>query len=222
MRVYAIVEGQTEGALVTKTLAPHLATMKVYLYPVIVQTSPGHRGGGSSWGKWENDIRTTLKQQQGAEVRVTTLLDLFRLPRDFPEMAQHGQEPDTSRRCDKLEAAMAGVFDDHRLIPYLQRHEVEALVLASLDALPEFFDDQHALKGISQLRQELGNQCPEDVNDGPDTAPSKRLGKHIPGYRKALHGPDAIEITKLAVVRERCPRFHRWLETLEALSPDAK
>ena len=221
IRVYAVVEGQTERALVKDVLAPHLASLEVYLSPIVVQTSPGYRGGGSSWKKWENDIRTTLKQKPGVDVRVTTLFDLFRLPGDFPEFKQISRECDTKRRCDNLEAAMTGVFDDPRFIPYIQRHEVEALVLASLDSLPELFDDEQALKGISELKRELGEQHPEDVNDGPETAPSKRLQKHLIGYRKVLHGPDAVKFTKLAVVRRRCPRFDKWMEGLEALSPEA-
>ncbi|MCK5796674.1 MAG: DUF4276 family protein [Deltaproteobacteria bacterium] len=218
IRVYVVVEGQTEEAVVKSILEPHLSSMGVYLFPIIVKTSPGHRGGGTHWAKWENDIRNLLKQHKGQGVRVTTLFDLFRLPKGFPELDEHGADTNTSRRCDALAKAIDEIFDDRRFIPYLQRHELEALVLASLDGLEEFFDDSDALKGLSDLKNEIGDQAPEDINDGPETAPSKRLMRYIPGYSKTLHGPMAIEDTGLQAVRERCPRFDQWIKILEALA----
>ena len=47
MRVYVVVEGQTEESVVNDVLVPHFAPMEVYLYPIIVRTSRGHRRGGS-------------------------------------------------------------------------------------------------------------------------------------------------------------------------------
>ena len=106
---------------------------------------------------------------------------------------------------------MADTFEDRRFIPYLQRHEVEALVLAALDDLEPLLDTPEDLAGVASLRAELGDAPPEDVDDGPDTAPSKRLERSIPSYRKALHGPLAVEAAGLASVRALCPRFDRWV-----------
>jgi len=220
MRVCIVVEGQTEEAVVKGVLAPHLDPMGVYLCAIIVKTSPGHRGGGRRWIKWKNDIDKILSQHRGPMVRVTTLFDLFRLPKGFPGMEAHGGDTDTNRRCDALQEEMGQVFDDWRFIPYLQRHEVEALVLASMESLHDLFDALDDLEGLKQLGKEMENKAPEDVNDGPETAPSKRLTQHIRSYRKTIHGPTAIELTGLKGVRERCPRFDKWIATLEALAEE--
>jgi hypothetical protein len=106
---------------------------------------------------------------------------------------------------------------DRRLIPYLQRHELEALVLAALPALRDLFDAKDALAGIDALEREIGASPPEDVNDGRETAPSKRLMRHIPGYRKVLHGPDAARAAGLPALRRACPRFDAWVRQLESL-----
>jgi hypothetical protein len=66
---------------------------------------------------------------------VTTLFDLYGLPKDFPGLDEHQADKDTNRRCDALQATLGQEFDDPRFIPYLQRHEFEALVLASLPSL---------------------------------------------------------------------------------------
>ena len=222
MRVYVVVEGQTEEAIVKGLIARHLRSLGVYLHPIIVRTSPRHRGGGGHWSKWENDIRRLLSQHRGPDVRVTTMFDLFRLPKGFPGWKEHSPDPDTNRRCDRLQGAMRAVFGDPRLIPYLQRHEVEALVLAALDGLAMPFDAPEDLRGLASLRAEIGEQAPEDVDDGPETAPSKRLTRHIPSYRKTLHGPLAVEAAGLPTVRARCPRFDQWISQLEGLSHKRK
>jgi hypothetical protein len=65
---------------------------------------------------------------------------------------------------------------------------------------------------LQRAVQEYDN--PEMLNDGPNTAPSKRLERLIPGYQKALHGPFIAEIVTLAQITSRCERFRQWLERL--------
>ena len=60
---------------------------------------------------------------------------------------------------------------------------------------------------------------PEDINDSPHTAPSKRLLAAMPGYQKPFHGPLIACEIGLDAMRRACPHFHAWLQKLEALSP---
>jgi hypothetical protein len=43
-RIYLLVEGQTEEAFVNELLTPHYAPMGLFLTPIVVSTSLGHRG----------------------------------------------------------------------------------------------------------------------------------------------------------------------------------
>ncbi|MFV8751310.1 DUF4276 family protein [Nannocystaceae bacterium ST9] len=129
---------------------------------------------------------------------------------------EHGGNTNTMQRCASLEKSLGDTFADWRFIPYVQRHEFEALVLASLASLGELLDADDAREGWRALTDELAGQAPEDVNDGKTTAPSKRLLARIPGYSKTTHGPLATEGTGLAALRERCPRFGAWITRLEA------
>lgn len=104
------------------------------------------------------------------------------------------------------------------IVPYIQRHEFEALVLASLPSLRELLDAEDDLEGLTRLEETLAGAAPEDINDGETTAPSKRLLDHVPGFRKSLHGPLATSGTGLAGLRQQCPRFGKWVGVLEALS----
>jgi hypothetical protein len=185
IRLHVVVEGQTEESFVRHTLAPHLASHAVYAEPIIVATrrdrTTGRKigRGGGDWNKWRKDIRR-LFLDPSPDVRFTTLFDLYGLPNDFPKMGELAKEPDTARRAEFLEHAMADDLSDRRLVPYLQRHELEALVLAGLDRLRSLLDAPTDLAGLGALRSGIGSTPPEDIDDGAETAPSKRLLRSIP------------------------------------------
>ena len=220
-RLYVLVEGPTEEAFVKSVLAPHLLGRGVWVYTIIVETSREDFGrkrrGGGRWKHWLSDLKRLTGEQSGANARFTTMFDLYGLPEDFPGLEQHGSDKDTKRRADNLCSSMAQVVNDHRLIPHLQRHEFEALVLAGLEVLATLLEDETDLAGIRSLRTVLQHSAPEDINDGATTAPSKRLESQIPSYRKTVHGPLAVEGTGLLALRKACPRFCAWVAKLESL-----
>lgn len=81
-RLYLLVEGQTEEAFVNELLTPHYARRGLYLVPIIVSTSPGHKGGVVSYAKVRPQIERLCKQDAAAQV--STLFDLYARPGDFP------------------------------------------------------------------------------------------------------------------------------------------
>jgi hypothetical protein len=222
-RLLIVVEGQTEEAFVKHTLGPHLAPREIFSTPIVVTTKRDRltgkktgRGGGF-WKNWKKDIRR-LFLDSDPTTRFTTLFDLYGLPEDFPSVPDLPMPPDHATHVSRLESAMArDVGGDQRFIPYLQRHEFEALVLAGLKNLERLLDASDDLAGLEALRAELGSTPPEDVNDGEETAPSKRLLRHIPSYQKTVHGPLVVEQAGVASLRALCPRFDGWVSTLESL-----
>lgn len=227
MRLIVVVEGQTEEAVVGRILSPYLNQLGVFVSVTIVgkqaqskrskkNGTPSGRGGGR-YVRWRKDLAHILRGDHGKDLRVTTLFDLYGLPDDFPEFKACSTITDTIKRCEQLEEALSRDIQDLRLVPYLQRHELEALVLASIDHLEDDFEDEDALEAIEKLRRDITALKPEEVNDGPQTAPSKRLAA-IRGYRKVLHGPNAMEKAGLSHLRAQCPRFNEWIEKLEKLA----
>jgi len=59
---------------------------------------------------------------------------------------------------------------------------------------------------------------PEDINDDPATAPSKRIIQVCPSYRKVVQGTTAARRIGIEAMRRECPHFRNWLEQLETLS----
>jgi hypothetical protein len=220
--LFVFVEGRTEESFVKALLAPHLATADVHAQVRQLPTSrdertrqPVSRGGGF-FVTWERELRMHLRTDKRPELRFTTLWDLYALPRDFPGRDELARLKGTREKALLAEAKLAEAFGDPRLIPYVQRHEIETLLFADLDALKGLLDERDR-KGLEVLRAEVRSLAPEDINDDPQTAPSKRLIKAIPSYRKNFHGPTALQTIGLPRIRERCPRFNEWVVKLEAL-----
>lgn len=220
-RLYVLVEGLTEEQFVRELLAWHLQSFDVWAYPIVVEPSRDALGrkrrGGGHWRHWKRDLMRLKQQHGGNDVRITTMFDLYGLPEDFPGLAAHPSNTDTTARANALEVALAEAISDHRFIPYIQRHEFETLVLAALHELKSFLDAPDDLAGIDKLMAAVGTTPPEDINDGPHTAPSKRLMTSIAGYRKTVHGPLAVTAAGLPALRRTCPRFDSWVTRLEAL-----
>ena len=51
-RLYIVVEGQTEEGFVNELLAPYFLFYDIYIYPVIIRTSKGQKGGFSNYEQY--------------------------------------------------------------------------------------------------------------------------------------------------------------------------
>lgn len=217
MRVYAVVEGHSEERFLQRLLTPHLAERGVWLSVMRVPVGGGGRGGGSRWAHWDRVLRRLLKQETSPSVRVTTLLDLYAIPEDTP-----GCTPPKPRsgatRADAMLSAMTASLADSRFIPYIQVHELEALLFVDLGIVQDVAADAAGRRALQRLAQDIAGLGAEEVNDGPSSAPSKRLLQCLPGFRKTAHGIDALERIGLSRLRAACPRFGAWVERLERLA----
>jgi hypothetical protein len=217
MRAAAIlVEGQTEEAVVQDVLAPWFMERGCCLTPVILKTKrpagqPSHRGGIARYGKVERDLRLLLASSH--YVFVTSLIDFYGWPADAPGVATcPGGSP--RGRVEFLERASGGAVGDSRFVPHLTLHELEAWALAGTEVIGELAGDPAVAKALSEVVEAAGG--PEEVNDGPDTAPSKRIRGVYPRYSKALDVTLVISYIGVAGLRRSCPHADAWLAELEA------
>lgn len=112
------------------------------------------------------------------------------------------------RRVEHVERALAEEIADPRFLPHLVLHETETWVLAGPEALELLTEDLKLADEVRAAVAAAGGA--ELVNDGSQTAPSKRLETLWPGYRKTAHGPDAIALTGITEIRRRCPHADAW------------
>jgi hypothetical protein len=168
----------------------------------------------------KNDIMRFLKQEKAPDVFFTTMIDLYAIHFDFPGLAESQKlRQDPLQRVEFLEQCFAKDIGDSRFIPYIQLHEYEAYLFSD----PTCFEYLYAgrKKEIEALQAIASQyQTPESINDGPQTAPSKRIIAHFPDYGKAksVLGPQLAEQIGLQVIRSKCSHFDKWLARLESLN----
>lgn len=222
-RLHVLAEGQTEETYTKSVLVPHLAHHRVWVDVRCVQTgrkgTRRFRGGITSYDKVRNDLRRWIAEDDNADSWFTTMLDLYRLPEDFPDFDEARRFTDPLARVRQLEEAFGTDIAYRRFVPHLQLHEFEALIFARPEALRHAFPDaDRAIGGLVAMAAEA--QSPEHIDDGEDTAPSERIIAAIAEYegRKASAGPSTVGHIGLDRLREACPHFGEWLSRLEGLS----
>jgi len=220
VRVLAFVEGQTEEKFVREIVSPLLASRNVF----IIATTPGPRrahGGVPSWGRAKRELLRYLKEDTGRFV--TTMFDYYGLPSDWPGKDGARREERIATQAETIEQAihtdvcaeLGESFDEARFLPYIQMHEFEALLFSDTKVLAEAVPPPNLQAHFDAIVQECGE--PEGIDDDPETAPSKRICRLVPGYQKIVHGNNAAKRIGLATMRERCPHFAQWVGILEQL-----
>ena len=224
-RLYVFAEGPTEQTFASTVLSPHLAEHGVYMRnPVLVahahKRQRTHRGGGRKFHAMQKDIVRFLRQDAANDAFFTTMIDLYALHQGFPgsEAARaHRSEP--YRRIRMLEESWAKETNDRRFIPYIQMHEFEAYLFSDIEVLSHFYRDRK--RDVSRLKESVGStSSPEMIDDGPRTAPSKRIITFVPQYdaQKSTVGVQAAARIGLPEIRRQCPHFAGWMERLEGLA----
>ena len=223
MRLHILVEGRTEQTFVRRVRGPHLCRVgwQEASATQLVTKRQGSRqwkGGVSRYARVKEDVVGRLRQH-GDDVCVTTMIDLYSLPADFPAFAAHQANAEPYRRVAALEAAFAADIADRRFLPYLQLHEFEALLLTDLCPLADVFDLGAGALAPLQAAVRANGDNPELVDDGPTTSPSKRIIAAVPQYAgdKASVGPLVAEAIGLEGLRQRCRHFGEWLTKLEQM-----
>jgi hypothetical protein len=223
-RLNMIVEGQTEEAFVNAVLKEALAERQVWACARCVETSRDkkrrkiYRGGLLDYERAKGDILRWMKEDQQPDAHFTTMFDLYALPDDFPGFAQARRLIDPRQRVAALEESFRRDIEHHRFVPYIQLHEFEALILSDPSKFDwEFIEHAEAIGRLVTLCGAFAS--PELIDDGEDSAPSKRIIREIPEYegRKASAGPLIAAKIGLPLIRQKCPHFDEWLKKLEAL-----
>jgi hypothetical protein len=221
-RLHFVVEGQTEETFINRTIIPHLASLSVWGDVRCVMTRKHrryiYRGGLSSYIRVKNDLTTWMKEDNNPDSFFTTMFDLYALPGDFPEFDAIRKISGHDIRVMALENSFGLDIKHPRFIPHIQLHEFETLILVDPQQLISVFvNHQPLIDNLVKMVQEF--KSPEQINDGEETAPSKRIIKEIPEYEgmKTSAGPLVTEKIGLANIRHKCNHFNQWLEKLEKL-----
>ena len=102
-----------------------------------------------------------------------------------------------------------------KFLAYFSLHEFEALLFVVPALIAKSIGGEDYTQELETVKSTFAS--PEEIDDDPLTAPSKRIKKYYPQYDKPFHGPlIALEIG-LELIRAECPHFNEWLAKLEAV-----
>lgn len=210
-----IGEGQTEQEFCKDVLSPYFLPREIQIHnPTIKKTG----GGIVKWEVLKKQIENHLFQQPNAIV--TTFIDYYALPNNYPNWDEAHRNPDRNIRMNVLEAGMSEDIDEslrHRFIPYIQLHEFEGLLFNDIRIFDENFRREE-FTNYDELEQTIRlNENSEMINDGQTTAPSKRLLRLIDGYSKVVYGSCIAESIGMDRLRQKNPRFNHWISCLESI-----
>lgn len=210
IRVRIICEGTTEEAFVNNCLAPYLQPKNLYVYGTVLSARSGrHRGGRVTVER----LAKALSHHYAATDRVTTLVDFYGF-QDRGMRTRAQLEADIGSAV----AAITTGYDPRFVLPYVQMHEFEGLLFtdpASFEWVTDGWSEDVS-RGLTAVAETFAS--PEDINNSPETAPSKRILRIFPEgtYSKTEHGPLIAEAIGIDAIRQKCPQFDAWITQLQA------
>lgn len=225
IRIHVLAEGVTERSFIERVLCPYLlekTNQSVYVDSRCVLTSKDlrngrvYRGGLTSYVKVKNDLKRWLREDASGNVRFSTMFDLYALPNDFPGFADASRMSDPYERVEFLENAFMNDIGDTRFLPYIQLHEFEALIFVDPLKLKELYLNNDA--AVENLVEIAGTfDSPEKIDNGVETAPSKRILKEIPEYDKVFAGVETVQSIGVDKLMASCKHFSEWVNKLSLI-----
>ncbi len=228
VRLLILVEGETEETFVNEVLSPHLYTNGFHSISAKLMGNArnrNRRGGIRGWSTVKDEIVRHLNRDQALYVSI--MVDYYALPggenkpNAWPGRLQ-ASSLSFSKKAQYIEAKLAEDIsksvDTKRFIPYIMMHEFEGLLFSDCKKFADSVARSDLAKEFQAIRDAYSS--PEEINDSPQTHPSKRIKDLMPRYEKPLFGNLAAIDIGLSSFRAECPGFRCWLEKLEALSKD--
>ena len=210
IRLAVSVEGQTEEEFVKQVLAGHLRERRVEPTPIVLGRARGRSGGGNvSSARLVSEMVWLLRSFDA----VTSLVDFY----GFRGKGGRSVEDLEAYLRDEIARKISSSRNAGKVVPYVQRHEFEGLLFSNVEVFSKQVDFPSGCRDeLQDVRKKFTTS--EDINDHSQTAPSKRIAKVIPRYKKPLHGPLLAEKIGLDGIRAECPRFNAWVKRLESLA----
>jgi hypothetical protein len=226
-RLFVHVEGETEETFVTDILRPHLFGVGFHAVSAKLlgnARARTRRGGIRNWTTVRDDILRHLKEDRN--LFSTVMVDYYALPKTGPNAWPGRDAPPNLTSSEKGKRVEDAILQDVaerldmapalcRFIPYVMMHEFEALLFSDCKAFAAGVGMPHLGPKLLAIRNAFST--PEEINDSPYTAPSKRVEALMPGYQKPLYGNIAASTIGLAAIRAECANFADWLSRLEVL-----
>lgn len=214
-RLIIVCEGPTEQEFCNNVLMPEFIKHDIIVETPVIKRS---QGGIVHWDVLKKQLINHLYEN---EVFVSMLIDYYGIKPQF-NFPGWQESINIKNKEERLYYLLEKIREDipenlrHRFIPYIQLHEFEGLLFSDINVFQENFTvDEVDMNVLQKAVEKYDN--PEQINDSPRTAPSKRLENAINGYSKVLYGNFLAMEIGLEKIRNKCPLFNEWINKLLAI-----
>lgn len=216
-RIYILCEGQTEESFVKELMYEPFLKKEIHLTPIICETRRErsgfkYKGGVSLYKKMRTELVRLCRAHK--HEHVTMLFDYYALPHDTPGKNTLPKGSSLSKVLH-LEDNIKKDISEANFIPNLIMHEFEGLLLSDPEAFSYCIQSRRDINQLKRIRD--SHSSPEDIDDGPQTAPSKRIYEIYPPYRKVLHGITIAREIGIDTIANECQHFNGWLQRLSGV-----
>ena len=153
------------------------------------------KGGVSKYGMISKELKRICSRTDACIV--TTMFDPYGFPKDVPNC----KDP---KDVFELEKAISEDISNRKFVPYISKHEFEALLFSDVTAFES--DYPEAVQKLMKIRKEYSSQ--EDIDNSPSTAPSKRILGQIEFERHSRSGEKLLLPAQDVRIEFRAPRAH--------------
>ena len=168
-----------------------------------------------------------MDSETDAGLNVTTMVDYYGLPAHgsgaWPGRGDSNRLPYHEKAAHVENAIYSDIanemgdgFNTSGFVPYVMMHEFEAMLFSDCRTFAQAINHPDLAVPFQRVRDRF--DTPEEINDSPETAPSRRITNLLPRYQKPVLGVAAALAIGLPVIRRECPHFAQWLAQLENLA----
>jgi hypothetical protein len=220
IRLGIIGEGISEQSFAMAVINPHLLSYGIEAFSRQIVTKRNasqkdSKGGMPCYERVKKDISKLINEDSTR--MITSMFDLYALPSDFPGYLEASSIKEPYSKVKLLEESFAEDISNKRFVPYIQLYEFEALFFTNVEIVHEILSLNNLKSSLRNLEMIIGEEPnPEFINNGPSSAPSKRIKNLYPDYQKSVDGVRILERIGLFKIREKCYHFNEWLSKLES------
>ena len=226
--VEVVVEGPTENLFVKNVLGPYWALRNIFITPPKIRTRIDERsgkvytGGDIRFSRVAKQVGNFLKQRH--DIIVASFVDYYGI-KEWPSLDTINERHspyDIARilnqaAMDYMRQTYPETHPQRRYFPFTAVHEFEALLFSAPLVMSKHI--HISTDEINAVVQECGG--PECINNGSETAPSKRLDNWTNGqYGKTTTGISIAQEIGIETMRQQCPLFDEWLTSIERLQEE--
>jgi Domain of unknown function (DUF4276) len=225
LRLLVSVEGQTEETFVSEILRPHLQSFGYASVNARLMGNPrlrSRRGGVRKWPEVLRELTAHLSEDR--QVILGLMVDYYGMPASPDDgwpgrqiasalpMRERGRAVEAAI-AEMVREAMGSAFDRRRFVPCVVMHEFEGLLFSDCQGFAEAMGNPALAPRLQAIRDQFST--PEEINDSPKSAPSKRVQDIMSRYEKPLFGVRAVRRIGLATIARECQHFGTWIWRLE-------